>query len=117
MWGPKSGFDRNAAAFVRQGFLEHDARSLAAVLRGFLARLPSLDERASQLAALAAPALVIAGEADPISLAPSRRLATLVPRADLAVVPGAGHVVNLAAPAAFNAALSRFLDSLPAEQG
>lgn len=113
VWGAKSGFDRSAAAFVRQGFLEHDARSLAAVLRDFLARLPSLDARAPQLTALAAPALVIAGEADAISLAPSRALAALLPRAELAVIPGAGHVVNLSAPAAFNAVVSTFLDSLP----
>jgi len=29
------------------------------------------------------------------------------------VVPGAGHIVNLAQPAAFNAALTTFLDALP----
>lgn len=107
VWGPKSGFDRAAAAFVRQGFLEHDAHALAALLRGFLGRLPSLD----------VPALVIAGEADAISLAPSRRLAELLPRGELTVLPGAGHVVNLSAPAAFNAALSGFLESLPDERG
>lgn len=117
VWGPKSGFDRRAAAFVRQGFLEHDARSLAAILRGFLARLPSLDARASDLAALVAPTLVVAGELDAISLAPSRRLATLLPHAKLAIVPGAGHVVNLAAPAAFGAALAGFLASLSVERG
>ena len=81
------------------------------------ADLSSLDARAPRLAALDVPALVIAGEADAISLAPSRRLAEILPRGELTVLPGAGHVVNLSAPAAFNAALSGFLDSLPDERG
>jgi pimeloyl-ACP methyl ester carboxylesterase len=68
---------------------------------------------ASALAAVAAPALVVVGAEDRGSRAPSEALAAALPRARLVVVPGAGHVVNLAAPAAFNAALETFLDGLP----
>jgi pimeloyl-ACP methyl ester carboxylesterase len=117
VWGPKAGFDPAGAALVKQGFLEHSPVALAHTLRGYLARLPALDAQAQRLASLAVPTLVIAGERDANSLPPSRRLATLLPRAELVVIPGAGHVVNLAAPAAFNAALISFLDALPDEQG
>jgi pimeloyl-ACP methyl ester carboxylesterase len=46
------------------------------------------------------------------SLGPSRALAKALPAAVLEEIPGAGHVVNLARPAAFDAALGRFLDGL-----
>lgn len=117
VWGPESGLDAAGAALVRQGFLEHRPRSLAAALRGFLASLPPLDALATPLGHLPCPALVVAGERDAGSLPSCRRLATLLPRAELVVVPDAGHVVNLEAPVAFNSALLRFLDALPPEQG
>lgn len=117
VWGPRSGLDAAGAALVKQGFLEHDPHALASTLRGFLARLPTLEALAPRLASLDLPVLVVAGERDAVSLAPCRRLAALLPRAELVVVPGAGHVVNLAAPAAFNAALCAFLDALPGPPG
>lgn len=117
VWGPGSGLDEAGAAWVRQGFLEHRPLGLAAALRGFLAPLRPLEERAPLLARLPCPTLVVAGARDAISGPPSRRLAALLPRAELVTVPGAGHVVNLEAPDAFNAALARFLDALPPEQG
>src|SRR5437762_307144 len=55
------------------------------------------------------PALVIVGARDRMSLPASRVLAAALPRAKLVVVEGAGHVVNLAQPAAFNRALEEFL--------
>ncbi|TMA99449.1 MAG: alpha/beta fold hydrolase, partial [Deltaproteobacteria bacterium] len=78
-------------------------------LRGVLAAEPSLDELAPRLAELARPALVIVGARDRMSLPASRVLAAALPRAKLVVVEGAGHVVNLAQPAAFNRALEEFL--------
>ena len=98
-----------AARLVRQGFLEHPPHGLAHALRGVIAVQPSVAELALELATLARPALVIVGAGDRLSLAPSRELAAALPRARLVVVEGAGHVVNLAQPAAFNAALVEFL--------
>lgn len=115
VWGPKSGFGRAAATFVRQGFLEHRPLGLAAALRGFLAPLEPIEARSKALAGFERPVLVIAGERDTVSLAPSRELAARLPQAELVVVPGAGHVVNLEAPAAFLAAVDRFIGSLPPE--
>jgi pimeloyl-ACP methyl ester carboxylesterase len=109
-WGPGSGLDPAGAALVRQGFLEHRPHALAHTLRECLARLEPVE--ALGLSALRLPVLVLAGERDPGSLAPSRTLARALPGAELVVIPGAGHVVNLAAPAAFDAALLGFLDRL-----
>ena len=44
---------------------------------------------------LQAPALVLVGQRDAQWLAPSRQLAELLPRAELRVVPEAGHLVHL----------------------
>src|SRR5439155_1234249 len=100
---------RGHARSVRRAFLEHPPHGLAHTLRGVLAAEPSLDELAPRLAELARPALVIVGARDRMSLPASRALAAALPRAKLVVVEGAGHVVNLAQPAAFNRALEEFL--------
>jgi len=112
-WGPTSGLDAGAARLVRQGFLEHPPHGLVHTLRGVLSKHPSVEELIPRLDALAMPVLVIVGDRDRGSLEPSRALAAALPAAQLVVVPGAGHIVNLAQPAAFNAALTTFLDALP----
>lgn len=112
VWGPALGLDARSAAFVRQGFLEHPPHALAHTLRGVLAALPGAEADAEGLASLGLPALLLAGARDPGSLAAARRLAAAAPNARLVVVADAGHVVNLAAPAAFDAALREFLDGL-----
>ena len=109
VWGPSSGLDPAAARLVRRGFLEHSPHGLAHTLRGVLAAEPPIDVLAPRLAGLGRPALVIVGAHDRMSLAASRALAAALPRATLVVVEGAGHVVNLAQPAAFNRALEEFL--------
>src|SRR2546427_560390 len=93
---------------VRRGAPAPPPPGLAHPPRGVLAGEPSLDELA-RLAELARPALVIVGARDRMSLPTSRALAEALPRAKLVVVEGAGHVVNLAQPAAFNRALEEFL--------
>lgn len=109
VWGPGSGLDPAAARLVRQGFLEHPPHGLAHTLRGVIAAQPSVPELAPALAHLALPALVVVGDADRLSLTPSRALAAALPNARLVVVEGAGHVVNLARPEAFDAAVADFL--------
>lgn len=117
VWGPGSGLDPKDAALVRQGFLEHDARGLALTLRGFLARLPEVEALAPELARLEVPALIVAGERDTAALPACRAVAEVLPRGRLEVIPGAGHVVNLMAPRAFNALLRTFLEGLHAAAG
>jgi pimeloyl-ACP methyl ester carboxylesterase len=111
-WGPGSGLDRAGASLVRQGFLEHRPHALAHTLRECLARLEPVEALAPRLAELRLPVLVVAGERDLGSLPVSRALSEALPAAQLVVIPDAGHVVNLAAPAAFDAALLDFLGSL-----
>ena len=113
-WGPRSGFDAASAKRVRQGFLEHTPHGMEHVLRGVLATQRSAAELAPQLRALRVPALVVAGAEDRLSRGPSEVLARALPGARLVVIPGAGHVVNLDATAAFDRALREFLDGLPA---
>ncbi|HZP42857.1 MAG TPA: alpha/beta fold hydrolase [Candidatus Binatia bacterium] len=110
VWGEASGLDPASARLVRQGFLEHSPRGLACTLRSMPALIPTPED----LRRVHVPALVVVGAEDRLSLAASRALGAALPGARLEVVPDAGHVVNLAQPAAFNAALVRFLDALPA---
>jgi pimeloyl-ACP methyl ester carboxylesterase len=112
VWGPRSGLDAQAAKLVRQGFLEHPPRGLALTLRGGISEQPSVADLAPRLAALRQPALVVVGDRDRMSLEPCRALAGALPNARLTVIEGAGHVVNLARPAEFNAALAGFLDDV-----
>jgi pimeloyl-ACP methyl ester carboxylesterase len=109
VWGRESGLDAAGAVLVRQGFLEHPPHALAHTLREFLARLEPAPALAERLAGLALPVLLIAGGRDEASLPTARSLAAALPDAELHVIEGAGHVVNLAAPAAFDAALLGFL--------
>ena len=114
VWGEASGLDPQAAALVRAGFLEHAPLAIAALLREAIAAQPAVEALAPRLAALEAPALVVAGAADRGSLGPSRALAAALPRARLAVIEAAGPVVNLARPDAFNRLLLGFLDEIEA---
>ena len=114
VWGADSGLDAQAAQLVRQGFLEHPPPALAAILRQTIARLPAVEELAPALARLDVPTLVVAGSEDVASLEASRFVARTLPRAQWVEIPGAGHVVNLAAREAFDAALLGFLETLDA---
>jgi pimeloyl-ACP methyl ester carboxylesterase len=109
VWGPGSGLSEREATLVKQGFREHAAHALAHVLRELIAGQPGVETLAPELRRVAVPVLVVAGEGDASSLAASRTLARALPRARLVVVAGAGHVVNLEQPEAFNAALLGFL--------
>ena len=109
VWGPDSRLDEKGAALVRRGFLEHDPIALAQVLRGVIGEVSPLIEEPGIAARLTMPILLIAGSRDAGSLESTRRLAARLPRARVEIIEGAGHVVNLAAPAAFNAVVQDFL--------
>jgi pimeloyl-ACP methyl ester carboxylesterase len=109
VWGERSRFDPKGAALIRQGLMEHSAPALAHILREVLATSPSPATLAPRLRALTIPTCIVAGSDDPESLVPCRELAALLPNAELHELEGAGHVVNLARPAAFNELLNAFL--------
>jgi len=75
--------------------------------------LVTFDERAN-LPRIAIPVLCLAGEADP-NAPPSvvERMAGKIPGARYLCLPGLGHLPNLEAPAAFDAAVLGFLREVP----
>ena len=80
---------------------------------GVTAALRAMRDRpdsAPVLSGIAVPCMVIVGEADTISPpAEASAIAAALPRADLAVIPGVGHLSNLESPAAFMAALRKLM--------
>jgi 3-oxoadipate enol-lactonase len=59
------------------------------------------------------PTLVVVGEDDKATPVDSaRKMATTIPKAELVIIPGAGHVSNIEQPGAFNRALVDFLNKL-----
>lgn len=111
-------FDREAALLIKQGFTEHPVHALVAILRRLLSVQPSIEEMKASLRRLDVPALVIVGAEDTPSLAPSRDLARALPRAKLAIIEGAGHVVNIQKAELFNSLMNDFLREIEtAERG
>jgi pimeloyl-ACP methyl ester carboxylesterase len=112
VWGPESRLDPDAARLVRLGFLEHPPHALAHTLRELLAVQPAPEAAAEGLAALGPRVLVIVGAEDPLSGGAAEALHRVLPGSQLVRIEGAGHVVNLAAPAAFDAALLEWVSKL-----
>jgi 3-oxoadipate enol-lactonase len=81
---------------------------------GIMSALGAMRDRPDStplLAGIAVPSLVIVGEADSISPpSEARSIATALGRGELAVLPGAGHLANFEAPAAFMAAMRNWMD-------
>jgi pimeloyl-ACP methyl ester carboxylesterase len=102
VWGEQSRFDPAGAKLIRQGLLEHPPHALAHILRRTLAELLPASELGRPLAGASFPVTILLGSEDKPAHEPSHALAAVLPHAELVVVPNAGHVVNLAAPAVFN---------------
>lgn len=80
-------------------------------LRAELLALAEADQR-DLLPHIAVPTLLIWGEQDvrsPLSVA--HQFEQAIPKSQLVVIPGAGHVSNLECPGEFNRALREFLRS------
>jgi pimeloyl-ACP methyl ester carboxylesterase len=82
-------------------------------LRRTLALLPDPALLAARVQAAGVRVTILAGENDEPSLEPSKALARALEGAELVVIPGAGHVLNLTAPAVFNAKLGALLGADP----
>jgi 2-succinyl-6-hydroxy-2,4-cyclohexadiene-1-carboxylate synthase len=65
-----------------------------------------------ELEHLSVPTLTVAGGLDEKYAGISSRMASVNPRLESAVVPGAGHTVHAETPAAYNSLLWRFVDGL-----
>ncbi len=89
------------------------ARTPETTYRDMILAMPGFDQRGA-LPRIAVPTLLVAGSQD--RNAPPegmRRMAERIPGAAFELVDGAGHLVHLERPGAFNAILDRFLDGLP----
>ena len=96
----------------RASVTHRNARGLALAARGMLAQR---DARVIEsLPAIKVPSLVVVGADDTPFLAASDYMAAKIPGAQKAVIPNAGHAVNIDQPKAFIDAVLPFLDGLAA---
>jgi pimeloyl-ACP methyl ester carboxylesterase len=94
---------------IRQVMERTPARAIAGALRGMAAR----PDRTAELSRISVPTLVLVGADDVISPPEeARAMAAAIPNATLAVIPNAGHLAPLENPAAADAAILGFLESL-----
>jgi pimeloyl-ACP methyl ester carboxylesterase len=99
----------NADPAAKALFAEQYALVPAATYRAAVQCLVTFDERAN-LAAIKVPVLCLACEHDRQAPAPMiERTASRIPGAYYFCLPGLGHMPNLEAPAAFDAAVFNFL--------
>lgn len=107
LWASQSGLPAATRAAVRAERLRQQAAGLANSLRGAGAGAepPVLRD----LPALTMRTLVVAGALDAKYAALASRMAAAIPRAQLAIVPGAGHAVHLERPAELAELVAAFL--------
>ena len=110
-------FEREGLAVLQSGSRERstvghrDAAGLARAARGMLTQR---DARVIEsLPDIKVPSLVVVGADDTPFLAASDYMAAKIPGAKKAVIPSAGHAVNIDQPRAFIDAVLPFLDGLP----
>ncbi|MGD9696581.1 MAG: alpha/beta fold hydrolase [Thermoleophilia bacterium] len=102
--------DRAALTAARAIADSQDGEAVARALEALAGRA----DRRPDLAAMDVPALVIVGSADALTpLSCSEDLVVGLPRAELAVIDGAGHLTALERPEEFAARVSAFLTGLP----
>ena len=97
-----------------QRLCEHSTEGSARTMRGFQARRPSLYDFEAEFRAMDVPVLVINGDEDDHCLMPGLFLKRTIPRCGLAVLPKAGHTLNLEEPELFNRLLAEFIASVEA---
>ena len=84
-----------------------------AAIRGAILRMMERPDSTAVVSHLTVPLLIVAGEEDAlIPLDDSKKMHAANAKAELVVVPRAGHLVSLEDPAAFNDSLQRFLGRL-----
>ncbi len=110
LWASQASLPREARARLRAQRLANRPEGLAGSLRGLGAgEMAPVHDR---LGALGMPALLVAGALDGKYRALAESMAAAMPRARVAVVPGAGHAVHLERPEAFLRAVGAFLEEV-----
>jgi pimeloyl-ACP methyl ester carboxylesterase len=91
---------------------ERPAQAAAKTLRQVQAKRPSLYGLGAELKALPLPTLLLVGDEDEPCLDVNLWLKRQMPTAQLALLPGSGHAINLEEPALFNQLVERFLTAV-----
>lgn len=91
---------------------EHSAIGMARTMLGVQRERPSLYDLEGELAELAVPVLIIAGDEDDGCLEPDLMLKRTLPAAALAILPNTGHTCNLEEPETFNRIVAEFLTAV-----
>lgn len=99
---------RGWAEFAEQ-LSQHSATGSAMTMRGVQARRPSLYDLEDELKAMPVPTLIVVGDEDDHCLQPGIFLKKTIPASGLAVLPKAGHTLNIEEPALFNQLVAEFL--------
>jgi pimeloyl-ACP methyl ester carboxylesterase len=100
-----------SASRERSTVSHRDASGLARAARGMLTQRDA--KVIEVLSEIKVPSLVVVGADDTPFLAASDYMAAKIPGARKAVIPAAGHAVNIDQPQAFIEAVVPFLDGLP----
>ena len=100
-----------AERFIRSCLMTHRAHGLAHTAREILVKRPPVYALEPGLRKLRVPTLLLNGEHDEPCVKVHRFMAECIRGSKHVVLRGVGHLTNLEAPAAFNAAVRRFLRS------
>ncbi len=104
---------KELVAEVRDSILRLRLPNYVRILRARVAMVPFLD-----LSRIDIPVLVVAGSEDTIAPVPQMQdVAHAIRDSQLAVIEGAGHMINLERPAEFNRTLDEFLASQAQRSG
>ncbi len=106
--------DPRGWAEFRDQLAEHSAKGSANTLRGVQASRPSLYELVDRMRRITAPTLVLTGDEDWPCLEPGLLLKREIASAALAVIPNAGHTINIETAGEFNRLVGDFLHAVDA---
>jgi pimeloyl-ACP methyl ester carboxylesterase len=108
---PSAATDERVAMFQRPFVVSGSTSAVGEWLAPFVTRRErSRSTEVRRYASLTMPTLVLWGDRDEITPpAQGRHIASLIPGAELAVLPTAGHIPAIEDPGRFNAALVDFL--------
>jgi pimeloyl-ACP methyl ester carboxylesterase len=99
---------RGWAEFARL-LAEHSTKGAVLTMRGVQARRPSLWDLQEDMKKLRVPTLVLTGDEDDPCLEPALMMKRTIPTSALAVIPSAGHTINIEDPDEFNRLVFNFL--------
>ena len=99
-------------ARFRERLAEHSALGSSLMIQGVMLRRPIIFSLEEELTRLRVPTLLIVGDEDENCIDTSIFMKRKIPCADLLIIPGSGHTVNLEEPILFNQMASSFLHNV-----